>query len=267
MRLDISKFAGQKDLFNYLVNNKAEIIELKKSATKFSDCFGVSENEKTELKALNTSYVDDPTSGVIKRTIIANTYNWMDSHSDVHAEKIFAKSISERVNKIFHLADHEYKMTAKIGKFTDISEKTIQWNNLGVSKFGYTQALFAESEIKADYNKTMFNAYLNKEVDQHSVGMIYVDIALAVNDPEMKAEFVEWNAIIDKLGNRDKAEKQGFFFVVKEAKLKEISAVLEGSNELTPTLNNKIEPGSPTQKDTPSDQDTLNARKISHLIY
>jgi len=177
MRIDVSKFAGQKDLFKYLVENKTEIFELKKSATKFSDCFGVSENEKVEFKALNTSYVDDPTSGTIKRTIIANTYNWMDSHSDVHADKVFAKTISERKDKIFHLADHEYKMTAKIGKFTDIQEKAIQWTNLGVNKFGYTQALFAESEIKATYNKSMFDAYLNKEVDQHSVGMIYVDIA------------------------------------------------------------------------------------------
>ena len=42
---------------------------------------------------------------------------------------------------------------------------------------------------------------------------------------------------IDKLGNPEQAEEKGYFWLVREAKLIEISAVLLGSNELTPTLN------------------------------
>jgi hypothetical protein len=38
------------------------------------------------------------------------------------------------------------------------------------------------------------------------------------------------------IANGEVADKKGFFWAVKEAKLIEISAVISGSNELTPTL-------------------------------
>ena len=36
--------------------------------------------------------------------------------------------------------------------------------------------------------------------------------------------------------NSEKALEQGYFFAVTEAKLKEVSCVIAGSNELTPTI-------------------------------
>ena len=98
--------------------------------------------------------------------------------------------------------------------------------------------LVMESNIMKDYNPLIYGQYLSNEIDQHSVGMYYINLDLAVNDPEMKAEYSTWNKIIDKLGNKEKAEEEGFFWAVKEAKLIETSAVLAGSNELTPTMPN-----------------------------
>lgn len=248
MRVDVSKFASQKEIFKYLVENQVELIALKRAEIKSSDEFGVSFFEIDATKAMNTAYVDDLASGAIKRTIIANTYNWMDSHDDVHLDNVFAVTIKDRKDSIFHLADHEFKTTAKVGRFTDIYEKQIMWKDLGVGKFGYTMALFGDTEIPS--KSPLYADYLAGEVKQHSVGMQYVKIDLAINDPEYKTEYATWNAHIDKLGNRDRAVGKGFFFAVKEAKLREISAVLEGSNTLTGTVQN-IDPSADSQKSTP----------------
>lgn len=268
MKIDLAKFPCQKDLFRYLVEKKTEIIDLKKSAIKFAEPVSASKTTSEINKDLTTSFKDDPTSGVIKRTIIGNTYLWMDSHYDVHIPSLFKNSIAQKpLEKIFHLADHEFKITSKVGKFTDVYEYKVQWTNLGVNKFGYTEVLMADTDVMADMNPRMFKAYLNNEIDQHSVGMQYVDLSLAINDPEYKTEFATWNEYRPMLGNGERADEAGFFWAIKEAKLFEISAVLEGSNELTPTLENKIEPAAAIQKTESSTDTQYEAHKNKILLY
>jgi hypothetical protein len=237
------EFRTQSELFKYLVTNKSDLISLKKSALKFTDVVSYfPETSETVTKA-KYPYLNDEEKGVLKRTIIGNTYNWMDSHSDVHLSGIFTESIKQKGTKIFHLNSHMLDFSAKIGKPTNVYEKEISWRELGQGKTGMTEALFIESEIRKTYNETLYNAYLNDEVDQHSVGMQYVKIALAVNDgDEYPKEYEEWQKHIGKIGNRQKAEAQGYFWAVYEAKLVEVSAVLLGSNELTPTLGHKTQP-------------------------
>ena len=236
-----------KELIKNLVANKSEQIELKKAEVKH--CKGGLSNvmsTKTALKGVYSNSEDK-----LERTIIGNTYYWMDSHEDVHAKNCFAKSIKERQNKIFHLHDHEFKRTAKVGEPTKVYEKDLTWKELGVNQNGSTQALHMDSDIIKSYNNQIFDEYKNDLVDQHSVGMQYVKIELAVNDDEYEEEYKLWQDNIDKLGNKDHATEKGYFWLVREAKLIEISAVLLGSNELTPTLNeNKdIEPSNDTHKD------------------
>ena len=235
-------FATKKDFIKYLVANKAEIINLKKTAIKYSEVqLSLHDEENIPvLKQLATRHKDDIASGVIKRTIIGNTYNWMDSHDDVHVNGLFGKSISERgTDKIWHLHDHEHKITAKVGKPVLFKEESLAWKDLGVDIPGMTMSLMMDSNIRKDLNPLVFGMYLSKEITQHSVGMRYIKVDLAVNDPEQKVEYAEWNKHIGNIGNRAKAEDQGYFFAVKEAQLIEISAVLAGSNELTPTMENE----------------------------
>lgn len=252
----MKEFRTKAELFKYLVENKADIIAFKKSALKYSDvvCFSPEfdaevvgfDKEKGDAHVIVKTkypYENNEDKGVLKRTIVANTYNWMDSHSDVHLSGIFSESIKQKGTKIFHLNSHVLDFSAKVGKPTAVYEKQISWRELGQGKTGMTEALFVESEIRKSYNETMYNAYLSDEVDQHSVGMQYVKIALAVDDKEnYPKEYEEWQAHIGKIGNRQAVEKQGFFFAVHEAKLVEVSAVLLGSNELTPTLGAKTSP-------------------------
>jgi len=118
-----------------------------------------------------------------------------------------------------------------------------------------------ESQIEARLNKKVYEEYKDDAVDQHSVGMIYTKIELAANDDNYKSEYETWEEVFPSLGNKEEAEEAGFFFAVREAKLIEVSAVLLGSNVLTPTLNNKIQPGKPTEKTEPV-KTTLNVNDL-----
>lgn len=249
--MNLPKFKDKKSLFDYLVKEKSELISMKKSVIKLTDIIEFN-TDSDVIKELTTDFKDDPTSGVIKRSIIGNTYNWLDSHGDVHVGSTFGKSIKERQEKIFHLHDHKHEITAKVGKFDKVYEKSVAWKDLGINKDGETTVLMADSSIKEKMNKAVFDLYLNKEVDQHSVGMVYVKIDLAINDSDYREEKKNWDEVYSTLGNPEKADENGFFWVVKEAKLIEISAVLMGSNEMTPTVQNISEPSKGTQDNEPS---------------
>lgn len=245
-----SDFKTRKDFFDYLVKHKDEMIEMKQASRKIADGIVLPPQFMPKsLKTVKSDYVheNDEKNGSAMRTIVANTYLWLDSHDDVHLENLFSKSVAERGNKIPHLRDHIFEMTAKVGQTQSLEEKEINWVDLGVDKVGSTIALIAVSKILKRYNETVYDAYLNDEVDQHSVAMSYIRLALAINDEEYKEEFKVWQSVIERLGNREKAEKQGYFWAVSEAKLHEYSAVLAGSNELTPTLGHKFQPVKSTE--------------------
>jgi hypothetical protein len=110
---------------------------------------------------------------------------------------------------------------------------------VGLDTSGTTTALLMDSKIQKSRNENIFEDYKSGQITQHSVGMMYVKIELCINDPEEKEEFANWEKYKGEVINIDKAEEQGFFWAVLEAKLIEISCVIQGSNELTPTLEPK----------------------------
>ncbi len=235
----LKDFATKKEFFQYLVKNKAAFINEKKSALKFSDPFVIDSIERPVTKTLNTSYKDAPETGMIKRDIIGNTYLWMDSHDDVHLLNCFAKSIADAETPASHFHDHIQQLTAKVGEPVNIYEKLVSWSDLGVNSPGQTMCLIMESEILKDYDAKIFNMYLAKRIKQHSVGMRYVNISLAVNDPDEQEEYATWLKYIGVIGNKEKVMEQGYFYAVAEANLIEISCVYAGSNTLTGTVDNK----------------------------
>jgi len=125
---------------------------------------------------------------------------------------------------------HVYEM--KESYFGDISTKDMT----KAQRLKSVTVLVFDTNIKRSYNEKMFNMYNAEGVNQHSIGLQYVNIMLAVNDPEDKEHYKNWTANIDLAINKEKAIDNGFFFLVKEYKLIENSAVLFGANELTPTL-------------------------------
>lgn len=225
----------KSELIAYLIKNKLELIDLKKSAIKYADATGgLVPSSGLVSKAIANA---EDTPDLIHRTIVGNTYNWMDSHDDVHVDNTFAQSTKDRNGRIWHRHDHLNQLTAKVGKFSQVYEQVVNWSDLGVNKLGQTTALLGDSAIKRAYNPLIFDSYKDGEIDQHSVGMQYVKIALAVNNPDDKEGFENWNKYIGRLGNPEKAIEKGYFWPVREAKLIEISCVTEGSNELTGMYN------------------------------
>jgi len=215
-----------------VLKDKENIIKIKKLAYKNADAFLVDSNNKS-LNIIKADTNEDSDT-IIKRSIIANTYNFMDSHDDVHLNGVFSKTIQENVP--FFLHDHKFEIGAQIGKVLKSYEKEIAWKDLGVEKEGNTMSLVHDVEIYKDYNESIFNKYRLGDVNQHSVGMMYVKIDLAVDDRNDIKGFELFNKVLPLLGNSDKALEQGYFFVVSEAKLRETSAVLMGSNPLTGVL-------------------------------
>lgn len=218
-----------------IIKNKSELIAIKKGVIKHSDTVctlpmkNISETIKLEIG-------DDTTN----KRVVANTYYWLDSHGDVHVKGIFTKSIKESV--IFHFDNHNHSFASKVGEVKSVKEITINWQDLGVEKDGTTICLIGETELIEDYNKQIYNAYKNNQITQHSVGMQYVTIDLAVNNPLETEYYKRWNEVYPMLGNPEKADEMGYFWIVREAKLKEYSSVLwNGSNSLTPTIEDKTE--------------------------
>ena len=243
-----------------IIKNKAELINIKKGVIKHSDVV-LNSQFKDSDGVIKLEYSESNDSNTVK--VIANTYNWLDSHGDVHVKGCFTKSIQESLpsNKIFHFDNHTHSFSAKVGNVKNVTETKVNWSDLGIDKEGKTIVLIGETELIEEYNCQVYKAYKAGEINQHSVGMQYIDLQLAVNNPANIEEFKVWNAVFPLLGNPDFAISQGHFWVVKEAKLKEYSCVLwQGSNSLTPTMKEDIEAVEDTSKIEPL-EDTLNTQK------
>ncbi len=227
-----------KALYKFLIENKAALIAQKKALPKCADAFACSVSffdTKAGAKT-KTAIGDIPKDAtVLPVKVVANASNWCDSQMDVLIPDCWAKSIKEGKGRI-HLADHTYKLQAQVGDVTDIYSQDIQLSELGLHKPGSTQCLIYESDVMKSYNEFIFNQYKAGKINQHSIGLQYVKLELAINEPEYEKEMDFWNKYINQVINRDMVEEKGYFWVVSEIKLLENSCVLFGANELTPTL-------------------------------
>lgn len=221
-----------KELFTFLVENKGKVIAAKKAAMKVADAIGI-QMHSVQTKA--TGLVD---SSAIKVMAVINTTNYLDSHMDVHMPGIWDKSIKENRN-VMHLQEHEMKFDKIISDGQDlvVSAKAFKWRDIGFDYDGQTEALLFESSVRKVRNQYMFEQYAKGNVRNHSVGMQYVKLALAINDPDYKDEFAAWNKYAPQVVNLGSAE---YFWAVTEAKVIEGSAVVLGSNQATPTIS--VEP-------------------------
>lgn len=245
--IEIPEVEG-KELYKFLTSNKTSLIAQKKFEVKRGDPLfysGSVETDKGKTVKANTP-IDNNRDSIDVVSVINTTY-WLDSHGDVHINGLWKKSLFE--TKEYYLLQ-EHTMTFK-GIITDEVKaytKKIAWRTLGVDFDGYTEALVFDSKISKDRNTFMFDEYRKGHVKNHSVGMRYVKIELAIDDEDYKDEFSNWNKYIDSIANKDSAIAQGYFWAVTEAKCVEGSAVPIGSNQITPTQSVKnIEPVTTTQ--------------------
>ena len=189
-----TQFETQNELFEFLTKNKKELIAQKRAIIKHSDAVQyVLKNE-----ASKSFFVNNETE-TIQATIVMNTTNIMDSHDDVHIDGLWKKTLSENRN-IFHLQEHKMSFDSIIASGKDISVSTQKktWKELGYNVAGETEALIFVSNISKKRNNYMFQQYSEGFVNNHSVGMQYVKIALAINDEDYPEEKETWNILKNK---------------------------------------------------------------------
>lgn len=259
---DKSKFKTKSELIEFLVENKESIIAQKKAQMKKSDCVSFEPTivrEKDEANKSNEP-IEHENLNELKVVVIINTTNLMDGHGDVHIPGLWKKSLKEN-KMIMHLQEHEMEFEKIIsdGNKLKAYTKEFTWKELGINLDGNTEALIFESTIERKRNEFMLKQYANGYVKNHSVGMQYVQVVFCVNDDNYGAEYEAWQKYYPLVANKQDAEDQGYFWAVKEAKVREGSAVPLGSNWITPTLeNNRMEPS----KDTPENIEPLKSTQI-----
>lgn len=228
------------ELTKFLTENKKELVAQKKAMIKRTDPVGCSPSLMLTkgnkiVKAAPEDISNDTNSVRVK--VVANTALFMDSQYDVLIPDCWKTTIKQRKGLIPHLHDHIHEIGAEVGDVEDIYSQDISLSDLGINKSGKTQCLIFETDIKKSYNEIVFNKYKSGKINQHSIGLQYIRMDLAINDEESEKEYDFWTKYYKQLINPEFAEERGFFWVIQEIKLLENSCVLFGSNELTPTLS------------------------------
>lgn len=254
-----------KELYQFLVSNKSALIAQKKASVKHTEgiaCAPEFFNTKEEGGKI-TKAAPIPTMDVIPEdassvfvTLVGNACWWCDSQMDVLIPNSAKRSIQQRKGMIPHLADHTYRLEYEVGDVQDIYLEDIDLKRLGVKLDGTTQCILMDSIVQRSYNEKVFQKYKLGKVKQHSIGLWYLDLQLAINQPDdeyFKEEYKIWKKYYTSVLNKEVVDEVGFFWAVVELKLLEISGVVLGSNELTPTLEvlNKNHSPEPATEEAP----------------
>lgn len=179
--------------------------------------------------------IEDIKGELIQVKTVINTTNIIDSHMDLHMPPIWNKTVKDNPFS-HHLKQHENKFESIIAKKAKSYNEQMNFKDLGLNVDFATTANINEFVLSRDKMPFMFDAYKNGDVEQHSVGMMYVDLDLAYYDEESAKEMDYFNEMKEYAVNKEVADEYGYFWIVNEAKKREGSAVVFGSNSVTPTL-------------------------------
>lgn len=231
----------QKELFNYLVTNKKELIRKKKLFPIKSDEIFATAERITQLKEgdqKDGNETQEPVdTGRLLVEVVGNCAWFCDSHMDVLTDTSYDKSIKERGNLLPHIKNHDHSADAHVGDVQEVYKKVISLKRLGLEKAGSTTGLMWKTLIRKDYDEKIYMFYKNGKINQHSIALQYLSIGLCINDKDYLPEYELWNKYIEKIINKELVEEKGFFWIVPEIKIFENSAVLFGANSLTPTTS------------------------------
>lgn len=239
MDFKIPSFKTDKELFKFLVENEDDILYSKKQSFKKADGFSsmVVTPKSFSSKASTADLMSKEEISVIS---IINTTKLLDSHTDLHVDGLWDKSLQEN-SRIKHLQEHKMSFDSIIADKEDLKvyTKSYTWKQLGYNVEGKTEALVFESNIRKERNPFMFEQYAKGNVDNHSVGMRYVKLVTCINDEDYGAQYEAWQKYSPMVANKAELERVKYFWAVTEAKAIEGSAVPMGSNFVTPTISTK----------------------------
>lgn len=245
--LEIDNSLPRKELFTFLKENKKGLIAQKKAVKKEfyslvpGPMYGIKDTGKDsyEMKAPGDVVIPDTATSLMVEAA-ANTSMWCDTAMDVLLKNAGKKSIKERKGAIPHIYDHKWSVLSEVGDVKDIYYQDLPLRQLGLKMDGTAQVLTFYTEVIKSYVPEVFEKYRLKKVKQHSIGLWYDDIQLAINAPDdeyWEDEYKVYKKYIDQIINKEFVEERGYFFAVSQFTLLENSAVLLGANFLTPTIS------------------------------
>mgnify|MGYP006921369296 CR=1 FL=1 len=257
---DLNKeFATKEEMFLAIAENRQIIIDAKKANKDKSEPISF-----YSIKAgLATKADDTPLKFGDYIYPIINTTNYIDTHGDVHIPGIWNKSLKEQAGKIYYVINHDLEIGKVISYPAEIEilTKKMKWRELGKDYNGTTEALIFKAKVTEKSNRDAYLAFQAKEAIENSVRMGYVAMTLCVDSksPDFINEKENYDYYLPMIANKEVAEEQGYFWAITEAKIvKEGSAVLFGSNDVTPVLyslknieplkSTQAEPGRPLKK-------------------
>ena len=230
-------FETKEDMFRFLKENKNFLISQKKMAVKLSDPFAFSFaiNEKGET--IKTTGVSPEEINTIRVKAVINSTNIYDSHGDVSINGSWNRTAKNSKN-IYLLKEHKMSFENIISDEVDIRVEKFNWKDLGFNYLGETECLVFYATLKKERNPYMFEQYAKGYVKEHSAGLRYIQLELAINsqaewDAEEKAV---WDKYYNDIVNKEDVDEYGYFWAVTEQKIIEGSAVVKGSNFATPTI-------------------------------
>lgn len=266
--IEIPDIEDKADLFDWLIKNKSALTAQKKASIKYADAISYSCPLVGDKGEVIKSDAIPATATKLKVRSIINTTKLLDSHGDVHIDQLWNKSLKETKDN-YLVNQHNFSFEGIITDNVHAFVKQMTWAELGYAGWtGNTQALVYDSVISKEESPFMFEKYRTGRVKQHSVGMRYVKIAMAINDTRYPDEKEVWDKYINEIANKEDAESQGYFWAVTEAKNIEGSAVVKGSNFVTPTQSvsqtKHIEPVQTTQRSAA--KSTLVNSELNNLL-
>ena len=238
------EFKTKKEMFRFMAGNRDKLIAQKKAVMKKGDCPVIISpvivhEPKIATKKAAGEIIEPEDIKSLNVEVVINTTNFMDSHDDVHLPGIWNRSLQNN-KMLMHLQEHRSMEFSKIiadGDELKAYTKTFSWKELGYDYKGNTEALIFESEILRKRNEYMMLQYANEWVRNHSVGMYYVKLDIAINDEDYPNEYEAWEKYYPEIANSELPDEKGYFWYVMEAKLIEGSSVPLGSNIATPTIS------------------------------
>jgi hypothetical protein len=249
--IKVPTFDDLSKLHTWLSENKKALVAQKKSTIKLADAVICSPHFMFEGRGVAVKADAVPAEcDKIQVVSVINTTKLFDSHGDVHFDGLWDKSIKEAKDN-YLVKEHDFSFDGIITDQVKVSAPVVTWKSLGFDYSGNTQALTYTSEISKEDTTGMFGKYAKGQVKQHSVGMRYIKLALAMDNKKYSEEYKVWKDYYDQIANKAEVDNAGFFWAVTEAKNIEGSAVVRGSNFATPTMSvqeAKDEPSDDTRK-------------------
>lgn len=237
-------------------SNKAELIKEKKARLKNHVSTPI-------LKAISRGSFDFDIKSLIELNddevfVVGNSTGFYDSHGDVSLRGSWGKTAKERGALMAQVKDHIYKADNLYAKNLGAHILEIPIKALGYDMEGTTEVI--GFKIKP-YSELDLQKYADGTYNQHSMGLSYVNISLAINDNSEEQEYKAWQQYYSQVINKEDVDREGYFWAVHEQKGYECSLVVFASNTFTPAFTNKsllIEPSADTQKQKPIESNFLN---------